>query len=271
MKAIEIIHLLNEWAPSYLIEDWDNTGFQVGDPEKKVENILISLDLDRRVFQRAIKDNVDMIITHHPIIFEPLKTVTRLDYKEKLIYDLIKEDIVVYNAHTNLDLAIGGVNHALAEVLNLKDTESLNIVHREEEKNNLEDEDIIYGYGKVGIIDKMPLREYLDKVKERLDVEDLIVYGDLDKNIEKVALCGGSGSSFTHDAFLKGADVYITGDVKYHEAQYADELGLTIVDAGHYHTEKVILPVIKEYLKERVLETIEIQLYNESSPPYAVY
>lgn len=273
MKAIEIINLLNQWAPSYLIEEWDNTGFQIGDPEKKIEKILIALDLDRRVFQKAVEEDVGMIITHHPIIFQPLKSITRLNYKEKLIYDIIKKDIVVYNAHTNLDLAIGGVNCVLAQVLEIKDGEALNLVHREEINNaNLKkNQDIAYGYGRIGLVDEILLLDYLDKIKERLDVEDLIVYGDVNKNIKKVAVCGGSGSSFIYDAFLKGADLYITGDVKYHEAQYADELGLAIIDPGHYHTEKVILPVIKKYLQEKTLGTIEIQLYNESSPPYTVY
>lgn len=273
MKAIEIINLLNQWAPSYLIEEWDNTGFQIGDPEKKVGKILLALDLDRRVFEKAVEENVEMIITHHPIIFKPLNSVTRLGYKEKLIYDIIRNDIVVYNAHTNLDLAIGGVNHALAQVLGIKDTESLNIVYKEEVNNvnSKKNQGITYGYGRIGVVDEILLLDYLDMIKERLDVEDLIVYGDVNKNIKKVAVCGGSGSSFIHDAFLKGADIYITGDVKYHEAQFADELGLIIIDPGHYHTEKVILPVIEKYLQEKTLGTIEIQLYNESSPPYTVY
>lgn len=261
MKAIEIISLLNQWAPSYLIEEWDNTGFQIGDPEREVKKIFISLDLDREVFERAVEEKAEMIITHHPIIFEPLKTVTRLSYKEKLIYDIIKEDIVVYNAHTNLDLAIGGVNHILAKTLGIKNTEPLKIMYEEP----------THGYGRIGEIEETPLLDYLAKVKKGLNTEHLLVYGDINRTIKKVAVCGGSGSSFIYDAYLKGAQIYITGDVKYHEAQYANELGLTIIDGGHYNTEKLILPVIKKYLEEKISETIDIQLYNESSPPYTVY
>lgn len=366
MKAIEIINLLNRWTPSYLIDEWDNTGFQIGDPEKEVKKVLVSLDLDREVYKKAVEEKAQMIITHHPIIFKPLKKLTRLNYKEKLIYDIIKEDIVVYNAHTNLDLVKGGVNDTLAKVLGIRNTEPLKISYEESlyklvvfvpnsyahiirkvlgdekagwignyshctynikgvgtfmpqkgtnpfigkpdileeveetrietivEKRNLKrvlnkmikshpyeevaydiyplnNKGRTYGYGRIGEIQEISLLNYLDRVKESLDLEYLIVYGNMDRIIKKVAVCGGSGSSFIYDAYLKGADIYITGDIKYHEAQYANELGLTIVDGGHYNTEKVILPVIKEYLEHKSLEPIEVKLYTKSSPPYAVY
>lgn len=273
MKAIEIINLLNKWVPSYLVDDWDNTGFQIGDPEKEVKNILLSLDLDREVLEKALDKKVDMIITHHPIIFKPLKSITKTTYKEKLIYNIIREDIVVYNAHTNLDLTTDGVNDALANILTIKNTEPLKIVHKETENDIylLNNSETIYGYGRIGEIKKMPLLNFLDNVKERLKTDYLTVYGDLDKEIKRVAVCGGSGSSFIYDAYSKGADIYITGDIKYHEAQYANELGLTIVDAGHYHTEKVVLPVIKKHIEENTQDSISIELYNKSSPSYIVY
>ncbi len=366
MKAAEIINLLNEWAPLYLIDEWDNTGFQIGDSKREVKRILISLDLDREVFEKALREDVQMIVTHHPIIFKPLKTLVRDNYKEKLIYDIIKEDIVVYNAHTNLDVAKNGVNETLARVLDIKDTEPLkttyeeplykivvfvpnshrdliiktlgnegagwvgnyshctynvegvgtfmpregtnpfigetNILEKVEEtrietiveKKDLQRildkmikvhpyEEVAYdiyplankgkslGDGRVGEIEKVSLSQYLDKVKKSLNVDNIIVYGDRDRIINRVAVCGGSGSSFIYDAYLREAQVYITGDIKYHDAQYANELGLTIIDAGHYHTEKVILPVIKEYLEEKTQKMVEVQLYNQSSPPYVIY
>lgn len=267
MKAIEIINLLNRWASPYLIDEWDNTGFQIGDGEKEVKKIIVSLDLDRKVFEKAVNEKAQMIITHHPIIFEPLKSITKLYYKEKLIYDLIKEDIVVYNAHTNLDLAEGGVNDALADILEIKNPEPLNIVCREPLRN----EGKIYGYGRIGEIEETSLVNYLEIIKNRLDVDNLIVYGNINKTVKRVGVCGGSGASFIYDAYMKGADIYITGDIKYHEAQYANELGLTLIDGGHYHTEKVILPVIKEYLDRETSNVIEVEVYDQSSPPYVVY
>ncbi|QQY80490.1 dinuclear metal center YbgI/SA1388 family protein [Keratinibaculum paraultunense] len=367
MRAIDIINLLDSWAPKYLVENWDNTGFQIGDPEKEVKRILLSLDLTEEVFQQALKINAHMIISHHPLIFKSLKSITKLTPKEKLIYNIIREDIVVYNAHTNLDLASNGVNDVLAHVLELKDIRPLNVVyeeplyklvvfvpnsHRDEVRNALgeggagwignyshctynvegigtfmpregtnpyigemhELEEVIetrietivekknlnsvinkmlevhpyeevaydiyplmnqgktFGYGRIGEIEKTALTDYLDKIKENLDIEHLIVYGGpIDKEIEKVAVCGGSGSSFIYDAYLNKADVYITGDIKYHDAQYAKELGLIIVDAGHFHTEKVILPTIKKYLDDKIKGDVQIDIFKQSSPHCVVY
>ena len=266
MKAIEIMNLLEKWAPMDLVDEWDNTGFQIGDPERQIEKILLSLDLDREVFKMAKDINAQMIITHHPIIFSPLKSLTKLNYKEKLIYDIIKEDIVVYNAHTNLDIAKGGVNDRLAEILGIKNTAPLKIVHNELETNEEK-----FGYGRVGKIRKMPLEKYLNIIKRGLNTQHLIVYGNIDRSVETVAVCGGSGSSFIKDAFMMGADIYITGDIKYHDAQYGNELGLTLIDAGHFHTEKIILPVVKDYIERSVEKPLDIEIYNQSSPPYAVF
>ncbi|NLW40258.1 MAG: Nif3-like dinuclear metal center hexameric protein [Tissierellia bacterium] len=366
MRAIEIIKLLDQWALPNLIDQWDNTGFQIGDPNREVTNILISLDLDRDVFLEALERDVQMIITHHPIIFKPLERITRQSYKERLIYDIIKEDIVVYNAHTNLDLTPGGVNDVLANALGISDHEPLKATYEEplyklvvfvpkdyaaiirkvlgdmgagwignyshctynvegigtfmplegtkpfigkayelEQVEEIRIETIVegdrlnevieemikhhpyeevaydvyplknkgksYGYGRIGHIKEMALMDYLDMVKRSLQLDRLIVYGKQDIKVKKVAVCGGSGSSFIYHAYKKGADVYITGDIKYHDAQYANELGLTLVDAGHYHTEKVILPVIKNYLEKRLENQVAIYLFEKSSPPYLIY
>lgn len=366
MKASEIVQLMNQWAKPYLIDEWDNTGFQLGDLEKDVNKIIVALDLDRKVLEEALKEKAEMIITHHPLIFKPLKAIRKQKYKESLIIDLIKEDIVVYNAHTNLDLATNGVNDVLAEVLGLKNTQPLKVTYEEAlykfvvfvpkshaklirevlgnegagfignyshctyniegigtfmplegtspyigELNKLEEVEEVrietvvekkdlkrivskvlenhpyeevaydiypldnkgksYGYGRIGEIDKTKLSIYLDFVKRQLNVDSLIVYGDVEKEITKVAVCGGSGATFIVDAYSKGADVYITGDVKYHDSQYANELGLTIVDAGHFNTEKVILPAIKKYIEERTGKAVSVKIYEKSSPLRVFY
>ena len=237
MLAKDIIKSMNEWADPKFIDTWDNTGFQIGDENNNIKKILVSLDLDRLVLDYAIENNYDMIINHHPLIFKPIKSITTNNHKEKIIYDLIKSNIVVYNAHTNLDQAEGGVSSELARVLGLKDP--ITLTDSEIENG---------GYGKIGDIKEMTTREYADLIKRKLNIEHLTIYGDINKKIKKVALCGGAGSDFIYDAYKNKADLYITGDIKYHEAQMADELGLSIIDPGHFHTEKLILPVIKEYL-----------------------
>lgn len=260
MKAKKIIETMNNWAKPSLIDIWDNTGFQIGNEDKKVNKILISLDLDNNVLEKAIKEKYDMIINHHPIIFKAIKSITTNNYKEKLLYDLIRNDIVVYNAHTNLDQAENGVSHQLAKCVGIRESEVLHYT----------DENRKYGYGQVGNIREIDLIDYINDIKTGLNVEDLIVYGNLKRNISRVAVCGGAGSDFIYDAYKSGADVYITGDVKYHEAQLALEYGLTIIDAGHYHTEKIILPVIQKYIKEN-LGDLSVDIWDKSSPTYHIY
>lgn len=254
---------MNAWASPELIDHWDNTGFQIGDDSKEVSRILVALDLSEKVYEKAVEENFHMIITHHPIIFKPMNRITTLNHKEKLIYNLIKNEIVVYNAHTNLDRAEGGVNHQLEKILELKDAKPLHLTNLSFEKPS--------GYGRIGNIEEINLMDYINVIKEKLETEDLIVYGNQERTVKRVAVCGGSGAEFIYDAYKGNADIYITGDIKYHEAQIGDELGLTIIDAGHYHTEKVILPVIKEYLEMESKNSLYIEIYDNPSPFYKIY
>lgn len=266
MKAKEIIDLMDKWALPELIDTWDNTGFQIGDENQNVKKILIALDLDQIVCDKAIKENFQMIITHHPLIFKPLDKITSEDNKEKMILDLIKNDIVVYNAHSNLDLADNGINDVLAEKLKIKNLKPLTNTF----KDRLDPEKY-YGYGRVGDIEETKILGLIDQIKNRLNLEHVIIYGDVNRLVSKIAICGGSGSDFISDAHRHGAEVYITGDIKYHDGQLAHELGLTLIDAGHYSTEKIILPIIKEYLNNNLQNKVEIEVIYESSLPYQIF
>lgn len=259
MKAKYIIETLNKWIDPVLIDDWDNTGFQIGNESKDIKKILISLDLDRRVLNHIIDQKYEMIITHHPIIFKPLNSITTNNPKENIIYDLIQHGIVAYNAHTNLDVVKGGVSEELARVLGLRETFTLF-------NKNIGD----LGYGKVGFIDERILIDYADYIKDKLNIKHVTIYGNLYKKIKKVAVCGGTGSDFIYDAYKNNADVYVTGDIKYHEAQLSDEYDMTLIDIGHFHSEKIILPVIKKYLDDNLIEIIT-DIWNEPSPSYIIY
>ncbi|MBU5313582.1 Nif3-like dinuclear metal center hexameric protein [Tissierella carlieri] len=263
MKAKEIIELMNDWALPILIDHWDNTGFQIGDENKEVNRILVALDLDMEVYEKAVKEDFDMIITHHPLIFKPISSITTSNYKGKLIHDLIRNEIVIYNAHTNLDQAENGVNDELAKLLELCNPTALKLSNLDFESS--------YGYGKVGDIKEIELVDYIKQIKEKLNTDSLIVYGNQERKINRVAICGGSGSEFIYDAYKQKACIYITGDIKYHDAQLGAELGLTIIDAGHYHTEKVILPVIKEYLEKEKNCNIYVEIWERPSPLYKIY
>lgn len=265
MKANDIIKMLEKWIPKDLIDSWDNTGFQIGNPNTPVSKILIALDVDEVVLNKAIDEGFQMIITHHPIIFKPLTNITTMDYQGNIISRAIKNDIIIYNAHSNLDLAVGGVNDKLAETLGLRNTLPLTIIAKE----NFPENEI--GYGRVGYVDRIDFNEYLDLIKTNLGSSHLMVYGKNLDFVEKIAVCGGSGSDFIRDAYNQGADIYITGDIKYHDAQFGHQLGLTIVDAGHFNTERIILPTIKDYLEENLNKKIEIEVLMESGVPQFIY
>lgn len=257
MKAKAIISAMDNWAKPTLIDSWDNTGFQIGDKDANIEKILIALDYDAKVLEIALKNNCQMVITHHPIIFKPLKTLTYDSYVEKLIINTIKNNIVVYNAHSNLDLAIGGVNDQLAKLLDIRVKDYLSYVTSDERDS--------FGYGRVGSIEETSVAEFLNKIKNKLDINMLKVYGDIDKTISSVAVCGGAGADFIEDAHNLGAQLYLTGDIKYHDSQLADQLDIILVDGGHFNTEKIILPVIKETLDNAFNKEISIIVHDESS------
>ncbi|MFY9213292.1 MAG: Nif3-like dinuclear metal center hexameric protein [Tissierellaceae bacterium] len=265
LKAINIIEAMERWVPNDLVDSWDNTGFQIGDPNREIEKILIALDLDELVLNWAISDGYQMIITHHPIIYRPLTSLAITNHTSSTIHKAIKNDLVVYNAHSNLDLVPGGVNDRLANILGVRNTIPLSPISK---LDNLGRE---LGYGRIGEIDELSFIEFINLIKEKLNVSELLVYGDTSKTISRVAVCGGSGGSFVLDAFNKGADIYITGDIKYHDSQLGYELGLTLVDAGHYNTEKVVLPAIKEYLESELGNQLKIEVLMESHVPRYIY
>jgi len=254
---------MDSWAEKRFIDKWDNTGFQIGNEEKQIERLLISLDIDKVVLDKAVKENYQMIINHHPIIFKPLNSITNKNYQGNLIYELIKNDIVVYNAHSNLDIANEGVNDQLANILDLEDIEVLKYVDIDNNEK--------YGYGRLGRIDNISTRVFIAMIKNKLNIDSLRVYGYKEINISKVAVCGGSGSDFILDAYEAGADLYITGDIKYHDAQLANQLGIIIVDAGHYNTEKIILKKIKENIARISDNNLQIDIFDYNSAKYKIF
>lgn len=262
MKSKDIINFMENWAPLELAEDWDNSGIQIGREDKDIRKILLALDYDEKVYNLAKEKNIDMIITHHPFIFSKINKITNKDYLGSLIMRTIVQDLVVYSSHTNLDKAEGGVNYKLAEIFKIKNSEVL------EETNTIEDE--VYGYGQVGDIEEVSLKEYIGIIKDNLGAPKVTVWGDVERNVNRVALIGGSGASFIKAAKEKNADILITGDIKYHDAQLADQLGITVIDAGHYYTEKVILPRIEEKIL-KLDSNLDVIIYNESSPKYNIY
>lgn len=345
----DIFSLMEKWAPKHLAYDWDNVGLQIGSAQTETKKVMITLDVVDAVVDEAIEKGVNLIVAHHPLLFKPLKTIDFQSFKGNVIQKLIKHDITVYAAHTNLDIAHGGVNDLLSDALQLQNKSHLiktsatslyklvvyvpdthvekvrqalgdngyghigdyshcsfntdgtgtfkplegtdpfigeqdSIAYVNETKietvvkeadlqkalqvvkahhpyeevaydiYKLVQEDETFGLGVVGMLqENMTLKELCHKVKQTFHLEKVRLTGSQEHLVKKVAIVGGSGEKFIEQAKHKGADVLITGDVTFHQAQDAEEMGIAVIDAGHY---------IEEIMKEATQNYIN-QLCNE--------
>ncbi|AXI09475.1 Nif3-like dinuclear metal center hexameric protein [Oceanobacillus zhaokaii] len=363
-KNNDIFHVIENWAPKHLAYEWDNVGLQIGSYNKTVKKVMITLDVLESVVDEAIEKNIDLIIAHHPLLFNPVKRINLDTPQGRIIHKLLTNQITVYAAHTNLDAANGGVNDMLCDLLGIASREILTEVSSQKlykiavyvptthvdqvrsamsengaghignyshctfqtngqgtfkplegaapyigAENELEFVDEIkietivkeeritkvingiigahpyeevaydifplknqgetFGIGRIGTLSAtMKLRDLCEHVKSTLDVPNMRVIGDLDKRVRKIAILGGSGEKYIHLARQKGADVYITGDMSFHVAQDAWQMGLPVIDAGH-NIEKVMKQATKLFLeKELNKDWIEIITSETSTEPF---
>ncbi|MCA0982725.1 Nif3-like dinuclear metal center hexameric protein [Halobacillus yeomjeoni] len=356
LTAQEIIRKFEQWSPKHLAFDWDNVGLQVGSLNKPVKNIMVTLDVLENVVDEAIEKGIDLIIAHHPLLFVKLNQINFDTPKGRVVKKLIQHDITVYAAHTNLDVAKGGVNDVMAEALQLEevrplletgkeDLVKLTVFVPESHADLLRDaiseagaghignyshctfqlsgegtfkpqdgtnpyigqagelekvsekrvetivpkaklsvvlqamenahpyEEVAYdlypllnegesqGVGRIGLLpNSVTLKELCEHVKEEYSVPSLRFVGDENKKVQKVALLGGSGEKYIHQAKRNGADVYITGDMTFHMAQDAYEMGLSVIDPGH-HVEKLVCPVIGEFIERECNQDQQLKVF----------
>lgn len=339
----DIAGIINKIAPVSLAEAWDNPGLQVGDPAAKVTRIMVALDPTSAAVNSAIASSCELLVTHHPLIFKPLKSISTATPGGALIQQAIRGGLSIISLHTNYDIASGGLNDLLAAKIGISDSKPLKVTtvselvklvvfvpvaHAEnvraalfpfavrlgnysdcsfavsgtgtftplsgaepfsgtvgelakvnEERLELlierthltkamkillathpyeEPAFDVYplvnegnklGLGRIGRLpESLTLAEYAAYIKKTLQAPALRYVGDPATAISKVAVCSGSGASLLHEAKRSGADVLVTGDVKYHEARDAEDIGLTLIDAGHFSTEIIMVNEIKERL-----------------------
>lgn len=238
MQIRELIDKLEEKYPFELQEEWDNSGLQVGNPDDELRGVVLSLDLEEGAIDKALEERkANLIITHHPYLFNPTKSIDFRDGFYNRLQRCIKNDITVFAFHTNLDIAEGGVNDNLAKILGIRDIKSL------EDGKDL-------GLGRFGYINKQPAYQFLKEVKEKLEASGIVVYGNYDKIIEKVGICGGAGSFLIEDAINQSCDLIVTGDVKYHEAMDLSNKGIIIADVGHFASENHIIYKLQREIEE---------------------
>lgn len=229
-NILEIIHTL---APFDLAERWDNSGLQAGRLDGSVKKILVGLDVSMELMEAAKAWGADLVLTHHPLLMSPELSFDFGKMPGMALAMAAMEKISIVSAHTNLDKAVHGLNDYFAQILGIECEGALDM-----EGQPGQCPDKFQGIGRLGqLTPGQPFREFIVQVKERLNLDHLRVTGDLNLMVQKVALCTGSGGSLV-DAFLRSsADVYITGDVKYHEARKIEALGKGLMDVGHFASE----------------------------------
>lgn len=360
MKLEKIIQCMEELAPLHLAEEWDNCGLMLGHKEMEVQGIVTTLDVTPECVDWVIAQGCNVIVSHHPLFFKGIKRLLLDSYQGKLIEKLIKHDIAVYSAHTNLDIAEGGLNDMLAKVLGLHNVRGLKKTRdelfyklvcyvpveaseqirqalakvgagrlgdyeacsfsvegtgrflplhsanphigkigslervNEERIEVLVSEHILaktidtllsvhpyeepayeaipltlpkksYYLGRIGsLAGKMSGEEFIIHVQKCLPQTKVRYAGIVPEVVEQVALCSGAASDFMSDAQQKGADVYLTGDVKYHEAQQAKDMEFFVIDAGHFGTEELVAGELRDYLQTAVgAASVSILAYME--------
>ena len=364
LKVKNIIEYMESIAPSSYAMEWDRVGLQVGSPKKTVQRIMITLEVNLGVLKEAADKGVDLIISHHPLIFKPLEKIDFENSKGAMIQKMIQEDLHLYISHTNMDAAPEGLNHYIAEKIGLnniatlssfeskpyckfivyvpetykdeiieaihqggggyignyshctfgtqgigtfkpkegaspflgkenelekvKETKIETIVQRKDFPNLLEIvkkahpyEEVAYdlypmeipmenvGLGRIGdLSDGVKVKSFIQHLKKTLQLNEVRYVGDLQHEVSRIAILNGSGGDFIKTAKNAGAECFVTGDLKYHEAQDAMDAGMTIIDIGHYESEIIFRELIKSKLQTHFGQGLEIFLAESLKNPF---
>ena len=248
MIAKEIIGYLEERYPKGNAEEWDNVGLLVGDNNKKIKKIQLSIDATEKAVNHAIENGVDMIVTHHPLIFKPLKSIVTSELSGRKIIKLIENGINLYSMHTNLDSSKDGLNDYILEVLGVKKYKIVDTSENDE----------AVGIGRMySLEEKAKVFEYANFIKEKMQIKNVrMISNNMESEIKKIALINGSGMSYWRKVKSLGAELFITGDIGYHDALDAKESNLHLIDIGHFESENCFSELLKRKLGEIGLEII---------------
>jgi dinuclear metal center YbgI/SA1388 family protein len=255
-----LIKCIEKIAPPDLSEDWDNTGIQIDMDHAEIKRVLIALDVTSAVVDEAVRINADFILAHHPLLFHKVNTLDSDDATGRLVIALIRAGITVYSAHLSFDAVYGGNNDYLASLL------GLHRVRRMRVGEGVPEEKAIARTGYLSA--SKSLAEVCGMVKDKLGINHPIpVAGDPGTPIDKIGLCTGGGGDMINDAVADGCSLFITGDIRHHEAILAVERGICLIDAGHYYTERIFVENFAEKLKVSTAGIVEIIESRAMAPP----
>lgn len=254
MLCREIMDVIERTYPKHAALEWDNVGLLVGRTEKEVKMIYVALDATDEVIDEAIHLGADMLVTHHPLLFSPLKKITDEHFVGSRVVKLLQHDISYYAMHTNYDVL--GMAELSGKILGLRNMDVLEITDSEKQE----------GIGRVGELKAcMTLEECCDLVKSVFHLPNVKLFGDRDTIVKKAAISPGSGKKMTEIAIEKGVEVLITGDIDHHEGIDAYAQGLAIIDAGHYGLEHIFMKDMAIYLNSH-LENVKIKTADINHP-----
>ncbi len=262
-----LLAAIDEMAPFSLAETWDNVGLMVGDPAQEVEGILLALDPTEEVLAEAIASQANTLITHHPPIFHPLKNIRLDNPTGRLLAQALQHNISIISCHTNLDIVHDGVSDAMAKGIELGNLQPLTT-----QQTPGDDNSATMGFGRIGTLPTpLSAKDFLHLLMTALKTPVLQVAGNCPEKVKTVALCGGSGSDLTETALNKGAQVYITAEVKHSVARWAEASDFCVIDAGHFSTENQIIPLFADLLDNSLRakgSSTPIQISSKQSNPF---
>ena len=241
MKVKEVLSALEQFAPLPLQESWDNAGLQVGLTEAEVSGALLCLDVTEAVVDEALRKGCNVVVSHHPLLFRGLKTISDLTDVQRTVRKAVKHEVCVISMHTNMDNARGGVNFKIAAKLGLTDVEFM-----AEKRVG----DVTCGSGVIGTLEEpMAADDFVKRVKQAFGVECAMTNELLRRPVSRVAICGGAGDFLLDDAVAAGADAFITGEMHYHQ-YFGYEQRIQICVIGHYQSEQFTTEVFRDIIAE---------------------
>lgn len=254
MKIKEFIGVFEEDFPKHLAFDGDNVGLLVGDEEDEIKGILTTCDVDLNVVGEAVSKGANLIMSHHPLMFNPIRTLSENVPQERTLRLMISNGISLYTAHTNLDTAVGGLNDYMASLLKMHNCRVIDVVH--------EDEKGPCGYGRVCDFENpITQSELMKNITEIFGADGLRYTGDLNKKITRLGVNTGGGAGIIDKCIELGCDALITGDVKYNAYRDAIEMGMSIIDLMHYDSEQIAKTLFFDYISSK---NINVPVYKST-------
>ena len=260
VKINQVIDIMEEIAPLNLKESYDNVGFMVGDRESEVTRVLVALDCTLKVIEEAKELGAQLILTHHPLLFIKPKSITTDSLQGKKIMKLIENGIALYSSHTNWDTVKGGLNDEFVKLLGFEESKIIEVAPS----------DPTAGVGRiVQLSEHTTVERIINRIKDKLNLQNLRYSGELDKKVRTISLVNGSGEDYLQQSYDLGADLLITGDTTYHFVSDYEEMGLSVIDIGHFNSEWPLVMSLAENIK-KILEPmgVEVILSKVIKDPY---